>query len=120
MQKGRVLTVRITIVEPEQSEAFWKSIVGDTLASGCKVGAIADGDLFEERDKLKDIVDRAMEDHWGDSSSDEPEQLTTECGKVFHWHPFNVYSTHKDHFDAGEWYTDIEEIRKKYKVTEEK
>ncbi len=119
MQEGRVLTIRIRIVEPEASKAIWESITKDTLASGCKVSAIADGDLFDERDKYEAIAKKAMEEHWGDYPADLPETLTTKCGKIFHWHPFDVYSTHHDNFDVGEWYTDIEEVRSKYEIISE-
>lgn len=46
---GRVLTLRVTIKDPEEAEWIWKAHL-DKSIHGVTINAIAEGDLFAQRD----------------------------------------------------------------------
>lgn len=49
---GRVLTLRVKITDPIEAEWIWKAHLGKSL-NGVQVEAIAEGDMFTERDEYK-------------------------------------------------------------------
>lgn len=53
--KGRVLTIRLTITDPTEAEWLWKSHAGAAI-HGVQVSALSDGDMFKEvRDLEKEL-----------------------------------------------------------------
>lgn len=118
-QVGRELTIRLTIKDHEASRGIWEHFKLGTHMFGSEVNAVADGDLFDERDKYKDIADIAMNDNHQSPDFDEPEKFETKCGKTFHWHPFGVYSDNERYYDAGEWFSSLENLKEKYEMKED-
>ncbi len=56
---GRVITLVLVIKDDRESECIWQSLKdhGFTRAAGGNVVAVADGNLFAERDELRDRLD---------------------------------------------------------------
>ncbi len=55
---GRLLTIKIRIVDDVESRAIWDALKSNAkLLVGCKVLAIAEGDVMHERDELQAQVD---------------------------------------------------------------
>jgi len=52
---GRILTIRVKITDPEKAKWIWDAHIGPAQ-HGVEVGAIADGDLFAERNQLRELV----------------------------------------------------------------
>lgn len=52
--KGRVITVVLTIQDPERAKSIWDRHMDGTLLKGCTVDCIANGDQV-------DLCERAME-----------------------------------------------------------
>lgn len=121
MQKGRVLTIRVVIENEEESKQIWQAAGGHCLLAGCKVRALADGDLFKERNFYKYVADAGVEEDvaYQTLNDDEPNEVKTECGKTFYQHPFGVFSEHSEHYDEGEAFETYDDLKKKYKVKDE-
>lgn len=61
MQKDRIITVVLRIVEPEASKAIWEAHKDDGLVAGCKVLAIANDNILKERDDANDLLNDVAE-----------------------------------------------------------
>jgi hypothetical protein len=57
--KGRTITVVLTIDDPEAAKAIWERHMDDGLLAGCRVGSIANGDQLE---KLEEAIGMMTEE----------------------------------------------------------
>lgn len=60
---GRVLTIRVTITDPEAAKWIWDAHKESDHKCGVRVGALFDGDLFEEHEKFEDCLDRLLDNY---------------------------------------------------------
>ncbi len=74
---GRVLTLRITITDPEVAEWIWKA--HPNPIHGITVDALANGDLFAERDILQEAASFYIREE-GESTEDA---IDAHCGESF-------------------------------------
>jgi hypothetical protein len=52
VQKDRIITVVLKVVESEPAAAIWDNHLHRKLLVGCQVLGIAEGDVLQERDRL--------------------------------------------------------------------
>lgn len=57
--KGRVLTIRLTVTDHEKSKWIWENHLKSTtqMDNGVQVTAITNGDLFKEVSELEDKLE---------------------------------------------------------------
>lgn len=62
--KGRVLTIRVTIEDPEKANWIWEGLSLDqpVTSAGVTVQAVSNGDLFDEHRKLEEAYDQLAQD----------------------------------------------------------
>lgn len=73
--KGRVLTLRVTITDPEKASWIWKSHLEDDNPHGVKVGAIANDNIFKQRDKFEEVLERIFKEYDDDFIYDIQDEL---------------------------------------------
>ena len=89
--KGRVLTVRLTIEDPEAADWIWKAYPNPI--NGITISALSNGDMFAERDMLAnaacfyireegETTEEAVQAHMGEAF-DSPESAATEARKSY-------------------------------------
>lgn len=117
---GLILTIVLEIKDDSQAGALWKALSSDDPSdylAGCRLFAVSNDNQLDVRDKYETVVDRAIENADNHSPEDEyPEKIETKCGKIFYWHPFNVYSSSFNNWCGTEWFSEIYDLKKKYEV----
>lgn len=114
---GRELTLRVTISDDYKSGWIWKSMAEKDPVHGVNISAISDGDLLQERDFYREVVEKALESCQFKTDYDFPNKVETECGKTFYQYPFGMYATTQDGDPLGtEWYPSLEYVENKYEV----
>ena len=117
---GRIITLVVEIRDDVASAVIWDAMSlldNSLLVAGCRPFIISNDNQIAERDKLEMIVERAMENSTDHSADDDyPEEIKTKCGKTFYWYPFNVYSSNFNNWCGTEWFSEIDELKKKYEV----
>lgn len=88
---GRELTLRVIITDPKKAEWIWKNHIdqNDPMNVGVRVSAIAEGNLFQQRDELAlaatfyvreegETTEEAVDAHFGDGY-DTPEEAAKDA-----------------------------------------
>lgn len=107
---GRVLTIRLTITDPEQAEWIWDS--HKEAKHGVRVSAISNGDLFSERDKFADsavfyireegeTTEDAIKVHFDDGYNSPEDAARDANANVSHGAKWDIVNRHGTVYASG-------------------